>query len=72
MGARALQDIKHKVEGTNWRQGNGRKRKCEVVYTYRQEHSEAKKADCIRDLKLSKPTVYKWWNYVPEPEPGQE
>ena len=55
-----------------WRQGNGRKRKCEVVYTYRQEHPEAKKVDCIRDLKLSKPTVYRWWNYVPEPEPGQE
>ena len=72
MGARALQDIKHKVEGTNWRQGNGRKRKCEVVYTYRREHPEAKKVDCIRDLKLSKPTVYRWWNYVPEPKPGQE
>lgn len=72
MGARALQDIKHKVEGTNWRQGNGRKRKCEVVYTYRQEHPEENVSQVARALKISRHTVYRWWNYIPEPEPGQE
>ena len=25
---------------------------------------EGKKADCIRDTGLSKPTVYKWWQTV--------
>ena len=55
-----------------WRQGNGRKRKCEVVYTYRQEHPEENVSQVARALKISRPTVYRWWNYVPEPEPGQE
>lgn len=68
MGARALQDINDKVNGTNWRDGNGRPDKAQQVYEYRTEHSDAKKADCIRDTGLSKPTVYKWWNWQPEHE----
>lgn len=31
------------------------------VQEWRQAHPEGKKADCIRETGLSKPTVYKWW-----------
>lgn len=30
---------------------------------WRLDHPRGKKADCIRDTGLSKPTVYKWWDY---------
>lgn len=68
MGARALQDINDKVNGTNWRNGNGRPDKARQVFEYRAEHPDARKVDCIRDTGLSKPTVYKWWNWQPEHE----
>jgi hypothetical protein len=32
-----------------------------IVRAWQLEHPEGKKADCIRDTGLSKPTVYKWW-----------
>lgn len=28
---------------------------------YRELFPEGRKADCIRDTGLSKPTVYRWW-----------
>ena len=58
MGARAIRDINN----PNWRDGNGRKQKKEIVQKWRLEHPDGKKADCIRDTGLTKPTVYKWWN----------
>lgn len=33
----------------------------ERVKEWQQQHIEGKKADCIRDTGLSKPTVLKWW-----------
>ena len=62
MGARAIQEINDKVNGTNWRDGNGRKSKKDMVREWQQEHPNGRKADCIRETGLSKPTVYKWWN----------
>lgn len=41
---------------------NGRKSKQEVVQQWRFEHPEGRKADCVRDTGLTKPTVYKWWD----------
>lgn len=32
-----------------------------TVKQWQQEHPGGKKADCIRETGLSKPTVYKWW-----------
>lgn len=58
-GARAIRDINNE----NWRQGNGRPSKGEMVLRWRLYHPRGKKADCIRDTGLSKPTVYKWWDY---------
>lgn len=42
--------------------GTAQSRVCE----WRWQHPEGRKADCIRDTGLSKPTVYKWWDTVPE------
>lgn len=56
-GARAIRDINN----PNWREGNGRKPKEEVVKQWRAEHPNGKKAECIKDTGLTKPTVYKWW-----------
>ena len=49
----------------DWREGNGRpqgsSKEKEVVRAWREQNPQGKKADCIRETKLSKPTVYKWW-----------
>jgi len=45
----------------SWRDGNGRKPKREIVQEWRLLHPDGRKADCIRETGLSKPTVYKWW-----------
>lgn len=39
----------------------GRPEKSKIVEEWRKRHPDGKKADCIRDTGLSKPTVYKWW-----------
>ena len=62
MGARAIQEINDKVNGTNWREGNGRPTAEQTVKEWQQAYPEGRKADCIRETGLSKPTVYKWWN----------
>ena len=59
--ARAMQEVADKFNGTNWREGNGRKPKQEIVAAWRAEHPDGRKADCIRETGLSKPTVLKWW-----------
>lgn len=40
----------------------GRPDKQRIVEEWRMNHPSGRKADCIRDTGLSKPTVYKWWN----------
>lgn len=39
----------------------GRPAKANIVQLWQQEHPNGRKADCIKDTGLSKPTVYKWW-----------
>ena len=72
MGTRALQQINDQVNGTNWREGNGRPKesgtKAQQVFDYRVAHPDAKKIDCERETKLSRHTVLKWWNWQPEHE----
>ena len=63
-GARAIQKINDEFNGTNWRDGNGRKPKKDIIQQWRLEHPDGRKADCIRDTGLTKPTVYKWWDKV--------
>lgn len=57
--ARAVQAVDY--PSGEWREGNGRKPKEEIVREWLRTHPGGKKADCIRDTGLSKPTVYKWW-----------
>jgi hypothetical protein len=42
-------------------EGNGRPDKAKIVEEWQESHPDGKKADCIRDTGLSKPTVYRWW-----------
>lgn len=46
------------------KEGNGRRPKKDIVQQWRLENPDGKKADCIRDTGLTKPTVYKWWDKV--------
>lgn len=47
-------------EGRVGRPGNSGTKE-QIVANWRKEHPDGKKADCIRDTGLTKPTVYKWW-----------
>ena len=44
-----------------WRNKDGRPSEQDTVVSWQLEHPNGRKADCIRDTGLSKPTVYKWW-----------
>ena len=54
--------IKMKRRNQPFKNPEGRPSAEDQVKAYRRENPEAKKADCIRETGLSKPTVYKWWN----------
>lgn len=56
---RALQTIDY--PSGEWREGNGRKPKKDIVTEWKLHHPEGRKADCIRDLKIDRKTVTKWW-----------
>lgn len=59
--ARAIQTIKDKQQGKNWRDGNGRKSKEEIVKEWLANNPNGKKMDCHRDTGLSRVTIDKWW-----------
>lgn len=47
---------------TTWnRIGNGRKPKRDIVLSWRKEHPQGRKADCIRDTGCDRKTVTKYW-----------
>lgn len=60
--ARMTQAMLNKVNGTSWRNENGRPSKEIVVYKYLREHPFASKAEVIRETGLSKKTVYKYYD----------
>ncbi len=45
----------------SWINRDGAPTKQEIVMKWQENHPNGKKADCIKDTGLSKPTVYKWW-----------
>lgn len=58
----------------NWRNKDGRPKGSGTakikVAAYRLEHPEASVTEVARALKISRPTVYKWWDAtLPEPAP---
>lgn len=61
--ARAVQAVDY-PDG-EWRNKAGRPSAEQAVREYRETNPTARKADCIRDTGLSKPTVYKWWSGDP-------
>lgn len=60
MGARAIQEINDRVNGTDWREGNGRKPKRDLIRAYAAEHPEASQREVAAALGVSKTTVNKW------------
>lgn len=47
----------------NWRKGNGRPSKKDIVRCWRLEHLDGRKIDCQQDTGLSRPTILKWWDW---------
>lgn len=60
--ARAIRDIRQKRKGTKWTDHNGRKSKELDVKMWKALHPEGRKADCIRELKVDRKTVSKYWD----------
>lgn len=66
--ARSAQAIMDEVNGTNWREGNGRPRgsknkkneKREKILAYAEANPEASHSEIARELGISRPTVIKW------------
>lgn len=61
-GARAIQLINDRANGTNWRDGNGRKSKRELVISWRRNNPSGSIKECIEVTGLSRSTIYKYWN----------
>ena len=59
--AREKRDRNQAEYGTVWDDKRGRKSKEMIVGDWQRQHPKGRKADCIKDTGLSKPTVYKWW-----------
>lgn len=57
-----MRDIKQSKLKRNECSPGGRPNKAEIVEMWQLKNPNGKKADCIRDTGLTKPTVYKWWN----------
>ena len=57
----SLRVMRRDVLGEDEYKNNGRPTAQDKVTKWQQKHPNGKKADCIRDTGLSKPTVYKWW-----------
>ena len=61
--------IRDEINGNkDWRNMDGRPTAEQTVREWRETHPEGRKADCIRETGLSKPTVYRWWDSEPEQE----
>lgn len=66
MGARSIQEINDKANGTNWREGNGRPKgsgtKEKLVKEYIEKNPNDNPTEIARALNISRPTVYKYLN----------
>ena len=64
MGARAIQEINDKANGTNWREGNGRPKKSgtkeKLVKEYVKNNPDDNPTEIARSLGISRTTVYKY------------
>ena len=69
-GARAIQEINDKANGTCWRDGNGRKPKRDEIRAYAAEHPEASQRAIAKALGVSPTTVNKWLKPDRVTQPG--
>lgn len=60
--ARQKRDRNQEDYGTRWDDNKGQKSKEPMVKKWREEHPDGKKADCHRDLGISRTTIDKWWD----------
>lgn len=63
--------VRDEINGNkDWQNMNGRPKGSgtakDKVLDWRKAHPDGKKADCIRETGLSKPTVLKWWDAEPD------
>lgn len=65
--ARMLRDLRMKRQGRVWWDGGGRPTAQAMVFEWRQQHPEGRKADCHRDTGLDPKTIRKWWDCPPSP-----
>ena len=62
---RIIQMASDEVDGTNWRDGNGRKSKKSIIFEYMKLNPEQKNKSVIsRELNLSRPTVIKYYDEI--------
>lgn len=60
---RLMNFVRDEINGNiKWRNRDGAPTKQEAVEEWQRIHPNGRKADCIRETGLSRPTVYKWWN----------
>ena len=57
--ARLLRDFDHE----NWREGNGRHNKKDIIQKWRIMNPDGKKIDCHKNTGISRPTIDKWWDF---------
>ncbi len=62
--ARTLQTID--FPNGEWRNKDGAPLKKDIVFEWRKNNPNGSKYQCIKETKLSKPTVYKWWTAYDE------
>ena len=67
--ARSNQQIMDEAYGRDWREGNGRKSKKDAVEEWQRENPGRRKADCMRELGITRPTVMKYWQET-SPKPS--
>lgn len=59
--ARQMQAIRDRANGTDWREGNGRPDKAEIVEEWQKAHPDGTKAECNRQTGIDPKTIRKWW-----------
>ena len=63
--ARMLRDLRMKRQGRVWWNSDGRPTAQSMVFEWRRQHPESRKADCRRDTGLDPKTIRKWWDCPP-------
>ena len=65
---RGIKALKVMMGEDDWDKG-GRPTAANQVFAWRAENPDGRKIDCERSTGLSRHTVLKWWDFVPEAEP---